>query len=153
MTTFDASVLKAGIWGGLAGGAIFGIMMGMMGMLPMVAMLIGSESATVGFIVHMAISAIFGTIFAFFLGAQIKSAGSGIGWGLVYGVILWVVGPLLIMPIWLGMGHQLSAAGIVAAIPSLWGHLIYGFVLGLVFSLLARQTKTADVQPTNSPAA
>lgn len=52
MTTFDASVLKVGIWSGLAGGAIFGIMMGMMGMLPMVAMLVGRESATVGFIVH-----------------------------------------------------------------------------------------------------
>lgn len=153
MTSFDTSVLKAGIWSGLAGGAIFGIMMGMMGMLPMIAMLVGSESATGGFIVHMVISAIFGTTFAIFLGTHVKSAGSGIGGGLVYGVILWVVGPLLIMPIWLGMGHQLSITGMQAAIPSLFGHLVYGFVLGLVFSLLARQTKTADVQPTNNPAA
>lgn len=152
MSTFDAHTLKAGIWGGLAGGAVFGIMMAMMGLLPMVAMLVGSESSTVGFIVHMVISAIIGILFTIFLGAQVKSVGSGIGWGLVYGVIWWVLGPLLIMPVWLGMGVQLSAAGVQVAIPSLFGHLVYGLVLGLVFFLLAQPPKTADVQPTDSPA-
>ena len=34
-----------GVVGGLAGGLVFGALMGMMGMLPMVAGLVGSDSA------------------------------------------------------------------------------------------------------------
>jgi hypothetical protein len=41
---------------GLAGGLLFGIMMYMGGMLPMVGMLVRQESTWVGFIVHMVIS-------------------------------------------------------------------------------------------------
>ena len=55
--------IAAGAIAGLAGGLAFGIMMGMMGMLPMVGMLVRQENATVGFIVHMAISAFIGAIY------------------------------------------------------------------------------------------
>lgn len=153
MLMFEASHIKAGIWGGLIAGLVFGLMMAMMGMLPMIAMLVGSESATVGFIVHLVISAIIGTIFAIVLGSEVKSAGSGIVIGLIYGAIWWVLGPLLIMPIWLGMGHQLSVAGVQAALPSLWGHLVYGFILGVAYSFLSPSRKTTDVPHTESPAA
>ena len=54
MTTADA--LKYGIISGLGGGLIFGVLMAMMSMLPMVGMLVGQESSTVGFVLHMAIS-------------------------------------------------------------------------------------------------
>ena len=54
MTTADS--LKYGIKAGLGGGLIFGILMAMMSMLPMVGMLVGKESSTVGFVLHMAIS-------------------------------------------------------------------------------------------------
>ena len=42
---------------------MFGIMMGMMDMLPMAGMLVRQENAVIGFIVHMLISAIFGAIY------------------------------------------------------------------------------------------
>ena len=45
--------ITGGIVGGIAGGLVFGLMMAMMGMLPMVASVIGSESALVGFLYHM----------------------------------------------------------------------------------------------------
>lgn len=41
--------IRAGAIAGLGGGLVFGIMMGMMGMLPMVGMLVGAENAIVGF--------------------------------------------------------------------------------------------------------
>lgn len=126
-------------------------MMAAMGMLPMVAMLVGSESAAAGFIVHMVISVIIGALFAAFLGGHVTSTGSAIGWGLIYGVIWWVLGPLIIMPIWLGMGHQLSAAGAAAAIPSLWGHFIFGFILGAVYFLFVPHAQ-AEVPQTGTPA-
>ncbi len=42
----------SGIVGGLVGGVAFGLMMAMMGMLSMIAGLVGSNSSLVGFLVH-----------------------------------------------------------------------------------------------------
>ncbi len=39
--------IAAGVIGGVAGGLVFGAMMAAMGMLPMVASVVGSESAVV----------------------------------------------------------------------------------------------------------
>jgi uncharacterized membrane protein HdeD (DUF308 family) len=64
--------LKAGAYSGLISGIVFGVIMAVMGMLPIIAKLVGGESALLGFL----------------------------------------------------------------ALPSLWGHLIWGFVLGLSYSIL-----------------
>jgi hypothetical protein len=56
-----------------------------------------------------------------------------VGIGLVYGVIWWVLGALLIMPAWLGMPVFTFT---MAAWMSLVGHLIYGVLLGAVYALV-----------------
>ncbi len=124
--------ITAGVIGGLAGGLLFGAMMAMMGMLPMIAGLAGSSSAAVGFGVHMVISALIGAGFAFLPAMTTPSIGAGLLWGVVYGAIWWVLGPLVIMPLMMGMGLQLHAAFSGPMMMSLMGHLIYGVVLGLV---------------------
>jgi len=53
----------AGALAGLAGGIVFGMLMGIMGMLPIVGMLVRQESAGVGFLVHMLISAFIGAVY------------------------------------------------------------------------------------------
>ena len=126
--------IKAGAIGGLVGGVVFGMLMGMMGMLPMVGMLFGSDSAVIGFIIHLVISAITGVAFAIAFGSKVKSMAGGAEWGLVYGVIWWFLGPLIIMPVWLGMGLMLSAEGMKGAMPSLVGHIIFGVLLGTYYS-------------------
>ena len=52
--------LVPGIVGGLVGGMAFGMMMQMMDMMPTIAMLVGSESIAVGWMVHLAVSAALG---------------------------------------------------------------------------------------------
>lgn len=69
-TTALSTRLIAGVAGGLAGGAVFGALMQMMGMLPMVAMLVGSESVAVGWVVHLAISAFIGITYALIFGRR-----------------------------------------------------------------------------------
>jgi uncharacterized membrane protein YagU involved in acid resistance len=132
--------LLVGALAGVAGGLAFGAVMGMTGMLPMVAMLVGSESAVVGFGVHIVISAVIGAIYGVgvnLLGLrQAASVLPGVGIGLVYGAAWWVLGPLLIMPTMLGMGPQFGAATSEVNIMSLGGHLIYGALLGAVFALV-----------------
>lgn len=128
-----------GVAGGIAGGLVFGAMMGMMGMLPMVAMVVGSESAGVGFLYHMFNSAIIGALFGLIFGAQSHTYGRGAGLGLLYGVIWWVLGPLILMPLVLGMGVQFGAALSPMNLMSLMGHLIYGLITGLVYVGYIRQ--------------
>ncbi len=124
----------SGVKAGVVGGIAFGAMMGMMGMLPMVGKLVGSPNAFSGFFLHIIFSAIIGYGFALFVKNKSLSHGNAITYGLVYGAIWWVLGPLLIMPLWMGMGTRLSLAGAQAALPSLFGHLAYGFVLGIVYA-------------------
>jgi hypothetical protein len=123
----------AGAVAGLAGGLVFGILMAMMGMLPMIASLVGSQSAVVGFLVHMAISAFIGITFGLLFGERSHTYQAGLGWGLLYGLVWWVLGPLVIMPLMLGMGLQFGAAFSGPMLQSLMGHLLYGGVTGLAF--------------------
>jgi hypothetical protein len=125
-----------GVVGGLLGGVVFGILMQTTGMIPMVAMLVGSRSVAVGWLVHLAISAFIGASFAVLFGRLATSTGRAVVLGLGYGVVWWVVGGLLIMPAKLGMTGMIFHVG-KTQWQSLIGHLLYGLLLGLVFGLLA----------------
>lgn len=127
------SRITAGVAGGLVGGIMFGILMQMTDMIGMVAMLVNSTSIAVGWLVHLFNSALFGAIFAVVFGRWINTWTGAIGLGLVYGVIWWVLGALLIMPAWLGMNDMIFKLN-TTAWQSLIGHLIYGLLLGIVYA-------------------
>ena len=133
---------RALLWGaasGLIGGVAFGILMAMMGMLPMVGMLVGVENAVVGFFVHMAISAFIGATFGVLL--EFLPLGGRVALviaGGVYGMIWWVLGALIMMPLMLGMAAMVLVIGQMQWM-SLMGHVIYGVILGIAYSLLARR--------------
>ena len=91
--------LKWGTYGGVAGGVIFGALMGMMGMLPIIGSMVGQPTAAAGFVVHMANSAIIGAGFAIVLGRFVSGTRSGLGAGLAYGGAWWILGPLTLMPL------------------------------------------------------
>ncbi len=126
----STSELKWGTYGGVAGGMISGAMMGMV---------------SVDFVVHMVNSAIIGAGFAFVLGRFVSGTRSGLGSGLVYGGAWWILGPLTFMPLFMGMGFGVNwnAAAAAAMLPSLVGHLMYGSILGLVYTWLRHH----DVAP------
>lgn len=128
--------VTAGVAGGLAGGLVFGIMMQALGMIGMIAQLVGSTSIAVAWVVHLAISAFFGAAFGVVLGGLVRGPGAGILLGSVYGVVLWVVGPLLLMPAFLGMPLFVVDR---MALMSLLGHVIFGVVLGGVAGVLLRR--------------
>lgn len=121
--------ISAGVIGGLAGGVVFGVLMAMTGMLPMVAALVGSDSAAIGFGLHLVNSVIIGLGLTVVLGGMLTSYGRGAVLGLLYGAFWWVLGALLIMPLMLGM--PVFAIN-TAALMSLMGHLLYGLILGVV---------------------
>jgi hypothetical protein len=122
-----------GVVGGVVGGLVFGAWMGIMGMLPMVASVVGSQSVIVGFLYHMFNSVIIGAVFGLVFGALSRNYGQGALFGLIYGVIWWVLGPMILMPLMLGMGLQFGAAFTPPMLMSLVGHLAYGLITGLVY--------------------
>ena len=133
-----AQQLTSGFIAGLAGAFVFGMMMLMMGMLAMVGKLIGTDSTMLAFAFHMLNGGIIGLIFALLLGSSIKKNGKSVLLGTVYGVVWWFLGPLLLMPIMMGMGPQLHSAGMTAAMPSLIGHVIFGAILGFTYGKLQK---------------
>jgi uncharacterized membrane protein YagU involved in acid resistance len=133
------SVAQKGVLAGLGGGFIFGIMMAVQGMLPMVGMLVGTESAVVGFIVHMLISAFAGIIFALVAVRLPDGWGTALGAGAAYGVIWWIVGALILMPLMLGMSEMVFQVGPMQWM-SLIGHLIFGLVMAAIFVLLMKRS-------------
>ncbi len=155
------SKVLAGIIAGLIGGLVFGMMMqmmtaptpegGTMPMMAMVAMVVGSKSALVGWLYHLFNSAVIGGLFGLLLGNLIGGYGSGLGWGALYGIVWWVLGALILMPMLLGMPAfaplQMEMMRSVAW-GSLMGHTIFGLILGAAFVWLYR--RFADTRETRS---
>jgi hypothetical protein len=134
----DLRALWMGALAGLIGGVPFGILMGMMGMMPMIGMLVRVDSAFVGVLVHGAISAITGAIYGFFAVRFPLTWRNAILGGFVYGVIWWVLGALVLMPAILGMFQNIFVVGTMQWM-SLMGHIIFGEVLALSFVWLYRR--------------
>jgi uncharacterized membrane protein YagU involved in acid resistance len=147
--------VTAGTVAGLVAGIVFGLMMQMMSvpgpdgsrmpMMVMVAQVVGSSSVVVGWIYHLFNSAVIGAAFGLLLGGQVgASARRGVGLGAGYGVLWWVLGALILMPLFLGMPPfaplRMEPMRPVA-MGSLVGHIIYGVVLGVS---LARLLAGAD---------
>jgi uncharacterized membrane protein YagU involved in acid resistance len=135
----DARILSIGAVAGLIGGIPFGMLMAMMGMMPMIGMLVGAENAFVGVLVHGVISAITGAIYGLFAVRFAQTWGNAALAGLVYGVIWWVLGALILMPAMLGMFENIFAIGQMQWM-SLMGHIIFGEVLALSFLWLYRRS-------------
>jgi uncharacterized membrane protein YagU involved in acid resistance len=140
--SLDTKQLTAGVVGGLVGGVLFGVMMQMMGMLGMVASLVGQDGAAVGWLVHLVISALFGLGYAMTIGPRSTSWGRALGLGAVYGVIWWVLGALIIMPAILGM--PVLQIG-TPQMQSLVGHIVYGLALGGVLHAMVQPGRSRGV--------
>jgi hypothetical protein len=139
LTAWRRQPLLVGALSGVAGGVVFGLMMSMAmpPMMGMIGSLVGAPG--LGWVVHLVFSAIIGAGFGLVLGRWATAAwGQAAGLGLGYGMLWWILGPLLIMPVWMGMGPMLARAFDASNLLSLMGHLVYGLVTGLVYRRLSR---------------
>ena len=140
------SRVTAGALSGLLAGIAFGIPMQILlvptpsgelvPMMAMVARVVGSTSYAVGWLYHLFNSALIGGIFGWALGSHARNTGSAVGLGMLYGMVWWVLGGLILMPVLIGM-PAFSSIRIPdmrpMAMASLLGHLLYGLALGVFF--------------------
>jgi hypothetical protein len=137
------SRIAAGIGAGLIAGVVFGLLMQMMSaptpegvrmpMMAMVAMIVGSTGLIVGWVYHLFNSAVIGGLFGWLLGPRIETSRSSLAWGALYGFAWWILGGLILMPIFLGMpafAPLMMPPMRMVVLGSLMGHLIYGLALG-----------------------
>jgi uncharacterized membrane protein YagU involved in acid resistance len=104
------------------------------------AKVVRSDSMAVGWIYHVFNSAVIGAIFGWLLGSRSHHYGAGLGWGAAYGFVWWILGGLILMPLFLGMpvfGPLMMEMMRPVAMGSLMGHLIYGLILGGGFAMLS----------------
>jgi uncharacterized membrane protein YagU involved in acid resistance len=142
-----------GVIAGLAGGVIFTGVMVAVGFLPTVAAMVGSRSWVVGLVIHLLISQVVGVTYAIFFRRRSFDPASGIGWGVSYGFLWWVLGNLTLLPILLGSTPQWSDAALALGFPSLVGHLAYGAVLGLVYQRMEERVSPWHVTRSEATAA
>lgn len=130
--------LTSGIVGGAAGGLAFGILMlanfsinreiGGTGMVSLIQSFLGTTSAAQVWAVHMATSILVGVVFSFFVAPL--SYRSSMIWALGYIMIAGFLGSQIVLRnVFLGLPVQFDSGAAFALI----GHLVYGFILGLVY--------------------
>jgi uncharacterized membrane protein YagU involved in acid resistance len=131
--------------GGLAGTAVMTLMMYfvapmMLGQPMDIATMLGSVmggSWALGMVAHFMNGAvIFPLVFAFVAASLLPGSATvkGVGWG----VVLWLVAQLVVMPM-MGAGvFSANAGGMMAAVASLMGHVVYGGLLGTIGGAPAR---------------
>ncbi|UXY25161.1 hypothetical protein [Streptomyces sp. HUAS TT20] len=126
---------------GLVGGVGFGIWMSVSrpmmntAMITMVAGLLGSTNAVVGWLIHLAIALFAGTGFGVLLGEYARKLAPAAVLGLAYGAVWWVLGALWIMPANL---HMPVFDWNPVTRSSLGGHLLFGLLIGLAYSCIAQ---------------
>lgn len=130
--------LVVGGLAGVAGGVAFGEWMAQAGFFPLVAGLVGSDSAGVGMTLHLVFAVVIGMSLGVLFQRDLRGFGSGMGWGLGYGILWWFVGPLTVMPLWLGQPLDWSWARGAALFGSLVGHVVYGLLAGLLYAAVDR---------------
>jgi len=137
--TAGSGVLAAAARGavaGLLGGAVISQLM-LRGAVPEVAeRLTGSTGPLAGIAVNLAIGVAIGVSYGLLFRRLGQDVTCALGWGLSYGFLWWVLGPLTLLPALLGGDPEWTAAAAGGALSALAGHLVYGGCLGVAFHLL-----------------
>ena len=133
--TFARAVL-GGFVGTLAMTAMMYVVAPMMGLRIDIAAMLGSMlggSWAAGLMMHFLNGAvIFPAIYIYALYARIP--GSAAIKGTTWGVVLWLMAQVVVMPMMGGGVFSSAMGGMMAAIGSLVGHILYGSLLGVIAS-------------------
>ncbi|SIQ86851.1 hypothetical protein SAMN05421858_0648 [Haladaptatus litoreus] len=145
VSNYRENAWQSGVLSGLIAGAVMGVMLTMQ-MRPVIEHAIpalwGLDGGAAGWTIHMINSAIFGVLFAAMvsltgLRSSADSVGKSAAIGLGYGVLVWVVAAVIVMPIWLqAVGFPMAPSLPNISVQSLLGHAVFGVVLGALYPVI-----------------
>jgi uncharacterized membrane protein YagU involved in acid resistance len=146
------AVIVGGL-GGLIGSWIFARGVETAMFFPLIAGLMESTAMSLGRFLHYAIGTTIGISFGLFFSRDIRAVGSSLVWGLDYGLVWWVLGPMTFLPILLGMETRpdWSLQAAQSKVPALVAHMLYGAILGLFYGLTNKIWRVlfVDSDPVN----
>ncbi len=132
-TVISKKNIWSGIIGGLVAGIVFGFILIRLGTLSTAGCLVGLSDPLSGFIVHLIFCGILGLIFALIFCKCCTTFYSSSLWGIIYGVIWWFLGPLVLCPWLAGVEMSWSQNTLTRSFPMLVGHLVFGLILGVIY--------------------
>lgn len=138
---------QGGVVAGILAGAVMGALM-VVQTPPVIEAAIpalwGLSGGAAGWTVHLSNSAMFGVAFAAvarWYPGVVRGVQRTVAAGVVYGIVLWVLGAVLLMPVWLdAVGFASPPPLPNVAVESLVAHVAYGIVLGAVYPFLDGRT-------------
>lgn len=131
----------AGIAGAVLAGLVLGVMMQMMGLMTDLSDMVGMESVAVGWVIHLMMSVLFGLVYGLLLMAASLKLGANLGLGAAYGIAIWIMGPLIIMPMMMG---DAVLAFDTDTMMMLMGHVMWGLLTGAIAVAVHRRLATSD---------
>jgi hypothetical protein len=140
-TGVEAVDLRNAATAGLVAGTVMGAILQLFsGQIGIIGGLYGVQTVTVGWITHLFHSVVFAILFAalwnrYRSNPPIERVFEPTLLGAGFGFVLWLVAAGIVMGVWLnlvGIGSPVPNLGLV----SLAGHLSWGGVLGIVYTLL-----------------
>jgi len=128
--------LVAGGLAGIVGGWAFGQWMEKAHFFPLIAGLVGSSSPELGKMLHFIFAVIIGGTFGLLFQRDVRGYGSSAGWGMAYGIFWWFLGPLTLKSLLQGHAPDWSLARGQELFGSLFGHIVYGLIVGVIYAAL-----------------
>ncbi len=135
--SYGRALLGGGV-AGIVGGWAFGKWMEQVDFFPLIAGLAGSHSHMLGQSLHFLFAVMIGITFALLFQREVRGLGSSMACGAAYGIFWWFLGPLTLMPLWLGRPLNWSIENASSLFGSLAGHYVYGLVAGLLYGCFDR---------------
>jgi uncharacterized membrane protein YagU involved in acid resistance len=139
-----SAILLTGVLAGIGSGVVFalwGVIVAVVltplfhvhetPILLQIAAIVHSSSSMVGLIVHLVISAIVGTIFAFGVLLYRGIQRHVITWAALYGIAWWGLGTLTLLPLLDDLAPRWDQALQLSNLFALIGHAIFGVMLGI----------------------
>ena len=129
--------ILGGVGAGLVGGAASALVGDRESLLALAEIVDGSTIAT-GALVHFVVSAVLGLGFAVLVSGAEGEANGGLDrsvsslWGMLYGFVWWLVGPITILPILRGEQAAWDADALAVGRESLIAQLVFGLLVGMV---------------------
>ncbi len=128
--------LLGGAIGGLVGGIVFGVILQATGLIAGVGGLVGAAGVGVGWVTLLVVMTVLGLVYAATFGRLERNWGTGELYGLAHGLVWWILGALIIMPLVTGEAlFAMTQANWV----NLLGYLVYGLIVGLVHHAMVEQ--------------
>jgi hypothetical protein len=138
--------IATGVAGGLVAGLVFAVVMRVVpgpngSMIASAARAVHLARPLAGWLAYLIYGGLIGGLFGWLLRNQRLGDTSAMLWGALYGLAWWIVAGLILVPIARGSWPFSTLAVDQSrefALPLLIGHIVYGGVLGLACSTIAR---------------